>query len=38
VLLFGTADDFQKRLEQMKIRQQNRQADIDRYYKNDDST
>jgi len=38
VLLFGTPDDFQKRLGQMKIRHQNRQADIDRYYKNDDST
>lgn len=33
VLLFGTADDFQKKLEQMKIRHQKRQADIDRHYK-----
>lgn len=38
VLLFGTPEDFQKKLEQMKKRHHHRQADIDRYYKNDDST
>jgi hypothetical protein len=38
VLLFGTPDDFQKRMDQMKHRHQKRQADIDRYYKNDRET
>jgi SRSO17 transposase len=38
VLLFGTPDDFQKRMEQMKNRHHKGQADIDRYYKNDKST
>lgn len=38
VLLFGTPEDFEKRLEQMKIRHKNRQADIDRRYLNDQPT
>lgn len=38
VLLFGTSEDFQKRLEQMKTRHQKRQADIDRYYTNEQQT
>ncbi len=36
VLLFGTPEDFVKRLEQMKIRHKNRMADIDRHYENDE--
>jgi len=36
VLLFGTPEDFEKRLEQMKIRHKNRKADIDRHYENDE--
>lgn len=38
VLLFGTPEDFEKRLEQMKTRHKNRQADIDRRYLNDQPT
>lgn len=38
VLLFGTPEDFEKRLEQMKTRHKNRQADIDRRYQNDQPT
>jgi len=38
VLLFGTPEDFEDRLEQMKIRHNNRKADIDRHYENDEKT
>lgn len=38
VLLFGTPEDFEKRLEQMKIRHKNRKADIDRHYEKDEKT
>lgn len=38
VLLFGSPGDFEKRLEQMKIRHINRKADIDRHYENDEKT
>jgi hypothetical protein len=38
VLLFGTPDDFQKRLEQMKNRHKKRQVDIDRHYIDDQQT
>jgi hypothetical protein len=31
--LFGTSEDMDKRLEQMKSRHKSRQGDIDRYYK-----
>ncbi len=31
--LFGTEEQYDKRLEQMKIRHRNRQKDIDRYYR-----
>lgn len=34
----GTPEDIEKRLEQMKIRHKNRQADIDRRYLNDQPT
>lgn len=36
VLPFGTPGDFDKRLEQMKIRHKNRKAGIDRYYENEE--
>jgi len=35
VKMFGNEDDFKRRLEQMFIRHQKRQANIDRYYKNE---
>ncbi|GAJ02217.1 unnamed protein product, partial [marine sediment metagenome] len=34
--LFGTKEQYDKRLEQMKIRHYNRQKDIDRYYRYED--
>jgi hypothetical protein len=38
VLLFGTPEDFEKRLEQIKIRHKNIKADIERHYENDEKT
>ncbi|GAJ11422.1 unnamed protein product [marine sediment metagenome] len=34
--LFGTKEQYDKRLEQMEIRHYNRQKDIDRYYRYED--
>jgi hypothetical protein len=33
VKMFGNEDDFKRRLEQMSVRHQKPQANIDRYYK-----
>ena len=38
VLLFGTPEEFEKRLEQMNIRHKNRKADSDRHYEIDEKT
>jgi hypothetical protein len=35
VKIFGSESDFNKRLEQMTIRHQKRQANIDRYYRDE---
>jgi len=36
VKMFGTQEDYHKRLEQMKIRHYKRQKDIDRYYRHEE--